>query len=174
MIGPSLALASAAFFGLNNATVRRGVIKSTVMQGMAITVPLGIPIFAGFALALGGFEAVKSWEVSAWVWMAAAGVTHFVIGRYGNYRATQALGGTLSTPIQQLSILVSLFLAFIFLEETLNTVNVLGLLLVMMGPMLVIRRRSTVTKAGKAKGEPEFGAGILWGCVCAVGYGASP
>ena len=102
MFGAILAFASAAFFGLNNATVRRGVLKSTVLQGMAITVPLGVPIFAAFALAMGGFQAMAAWPVaSLWMWMTLAGVVHFVVGRYGNYRATQALGATLSTPIQQ-------------------------------------------------------------------------
>ena len=47
MLGAILAFASAAFFGLNNATVRRGVLKTTVLQGMAITVPLGI-LFSPF------------------------------------------------------------------------------------------------------------------------------
>ena len=43
MLGALLALASAATFGLNNAAVRRGVLTATVLQGMAITVPMGLP-----------------------------------------------------------------------------------------------------------------------------------
>ena len=43
--------------------------------------------------------------------MILAGLVHFVIGRYGNYKATQLLGSTLSTPIQQLSIVLALVLA---------------------------------------------------------------
>lgn len=175
MFGALLAFASAAFFGLNNATVRRGVLKSTVLQGMAITVPLGVPIFIGFALLMGGFQAMADWNLSSWLWMALAGVVHFVIGRYGNYRATQTLGATLSTPVQQLSILVSLVLAFIFLDETVNTVNVLGIVLVIVGPMVMMRRRKATTAAGRAKGfEPQYLPGTLWGMVCALGYGASP
>ncbi|WP_375257252.1 EamA family transporter [Citreimonas sp.] len=175
MFGALLAFASAAFFGLNNATVRRGVLKSTVLQGMAITVPLGVPIFLAFALFMGGFEAMAAWQVDSWLWMALAGVVHFVIGRYGNYRATQTLGATLSTPVQQLSILISLVLAFIFLGETVNTVNVLGIALVIVGPMVMMRRRKATTAAGRAKGfEPQYLPGTLWGMVCALGYGASP
>jgi len=175
MFGALLAFSSAAFFGLNNATVRRGVLKSTVLQGMAITVPLGVPIFLIFALLMGGFEAMAAWEVSSWFWMALAGVVHFVIGRYGNYRATQTLGATLSTPVQQLSILIALVLAFIFLDETVNAVKVLGIVLVIVGPMMVVRRRKATTTAGRAKGfEPQYLPGIFWGGVCAFGYGASP
>ncbi len=138
---PLLAFASAAFFGLNNATTRRGVLKGSVLQGMAITVPLGVPIFVAFALAMGGFSAMADWGVASWVWMILAGIVHFVIGRYGNYKATQALGATLSTPVQQLSILIALVLAFVFLGETINTVNLIGIALIIIGPMILVRRR---------------------------------
>ncbi len=175
MLGALLAFASAAFFGLNNAATRRGVLKATVLQGMAVTVPLGVPIFAGFALAMGGFQTLADWQLATWVWMALAGVIHFVVGRYGNYRATQALGATLSTPVQQLSILVALILGFLFLDETVNAVNLAGILLVIFGPMLLVRRRGTVSAKGRSKGfEPDYRSGMIWGGVCAFGYGTSP
>lgn len=175
MFGALLALASAAFFGANSATMRRGVIRGTVLQGMAITVPLGVPFLFLFVLPMGGFQAMADWDLDAWVWMTLAGLMHFVIGRYGNYKATQLLGATLSTPIQQVSILVALVLAFVFLDETLNAVNLTGILLIVVGPMMVVRRRKAATSAGKNKGfEPQYGAGLFWGAVCAVGYGVSP
>ena len=54
MFGALLSLASAAFFGLNNATIRRGVIKGSVLQAMVITVPFGVPVFAVIAFFMGG------------------------------------------------------------------------------------------------------------------------
>ena len=175
MLGALLSLASAAFFGLNNAAIRRGVITGSVLQAMAITVPVGVPLFIGFAAAMGGFRAMSDWGVAPWIWMTLAGVIHFVVGRYGNYKATQLLGSTLSTPIQQLSILVALVLAFIFLGESVNAVNVLGILLVVVGPMIVVQRRRAGQKAGQGKGfDPAYGPGLFWGAVCAVGYGTSP
>ena len=175
MLGAILAFASAAFFGLNNAATRRGVLTGTVLQGMAITVPLGVPIFIGFALAMGGFQALSNWDVAPFVWMALAGLVHFVIGRFGNYKATQLLGATLSTPVQQLSILVALALAFLFLGETINGANLFGIALILIGPMMLARRRGAVKKAGADKGfEPDYLRGTLWGAVCALGYGTSP
>jgi len=175
MFGALLALTSAAFFGLNSAATRRGVLRATVLQGMAITVPLGVPIFVAFAFAMGGFQVLADWELAVWFWMVLAGIVHFVIGRYGNYRATQALGSTLSTPIQQLSILVALALGFAFLGETINAVNLAGIGLVIIGPMLLVRRRDATKKAARAKGfQPDFGPGMFWGGVSAFGYGTSP
>ena len=175
MFGIGLALASAAFFGLNNATVRRGVIHATVLQGVAITVPLGVPIFALIALFFGGFTAMSGWSATAWGWMALAGVVHFVLGRYGNYRATQALGATLSTPVQQISILVAIALAVMFLDETLTVLNCIGIALVLIGPAIMMTRRKKITVTAKNKGfEPQYLPGMFWGLVCAFGYGASP
>jgi hypothetical protein len=48
-----LAILSAATFALNNASVRRGVLTGSVAQAMAITVPLGVPLFFAAALASG-------------------------------------------------------------------------------------------------------------------------
>lgn len=175
MLGALLSLASAAFFGLNNATLRRGVIRGSVLQGMAITVPFGVPLFVAFAAAFGGFDAMRDWGFGPWFWMTAAGIVHFVIGRYGNYKATQLLGATLSTPIQQLSILVSLALAFAFLGETVNLLNVAGIGLIVFAPMMLARRKEAAVAAGRAKGfDPQYGPGLFWGAVCALGYGTSP
>lgn len=95
MLGAAPAFASAALLGLNSATLRRAVLKGSVLQGMAITVPLGVPIFVVFALLMGGFSAMHNWPAASWAWMSLAGVTNFVVGRYGNYRSTQALGSAL-------------------------------------------------------------------------------
>lgn len=175
MLGAILALASAAFFGLNNATTRRGVLTATVLQGMAITVTLGVPLFLVFSAFLGGYQALAAMQLPAFLWFAASGVVHFVIGRYGNYRATKALGATLSTPIQQFSILVSLVLALIFLNEEMTGLKLIGLVLVLIGPAFVLGRKKATTKAAKEKQfEPKYAEGFFWGGVCALGYGISP
>ncbi|PHR56579.1 MAG: hypothetical protein COA47_12735 [Robiginitomaculum sp.] len=175
MLGIGLALTSAAFFGLNNATVRRGVLHATVLQGLAITVPFGVPIFAVIALIFGGFDAMANWNISAWGWMSLAGVVHFVFGRYGNYRATQALGATLSTPVQQISILVAIALAVVFLDESLTVLNCIGVVLVLIGPAIMMARRKKIMASAKSKGfEPQYLPGLFWGMICALGYGSSP
>ena len=175
MLGALLALASAALFGLQSAAVRRAVTSSSPLQGMAITVPSGVPLFAALALFFGGFDAMPGWPASTWLWAGVAGIIHFVIGRFGNYHATQALGGTLSTPIQQLSVIVALVLAVLFLQESISGLNFVGIGLVIFGPMVMLSRRKK--NAGKRAGsdfEPNFRSGLIWGLVSAFGYGSSP
>jgi drug/metabolite transporter (DMT)-like permease len=173
--GALLALLSAASFGLNNAMFRRGALGGSVLQALAITVPLGVPLFALGCLIFGAFGALGTLPPSSWAWMSAAGVTHFIIGRYGNYRATRAMGAALSSPIQQLSVLVALALAFTFLDEYLTPLRAAGIVLVLFGPVIILRRR---VNRPNPRQQPVFvvkyAEGFAWGLVCAVGYGTSP
>jgi drug/metabolite transporter (DMT)-like permease len=175
MLGALLALASAATFGLNNAALRRGVLTGSVLHAMAITVPLGVPLFALACLPFGGFGALSAMPVPGWIWMAAAGVIHFVIGRYGNYRATRAIGATLSSPIQQLSVPVALVLALAFLDEVLTPLRLAGFVLVMIGPLVTLRNNSTRVQTSDERAfRPHHAEGIVWGSIAALGYGSSP
>lgn len=153
--------------------LRRGVLTGGVLHAMAITVPLGVPLFALACLATGGFHALTAMSAEGWLWMSLAGVIHFVVGRYGNYRATKALGATLSSPIQQLSVPISLLLALVFLGEVLTPLRLFGFVLVMVGPLVAVRGQNR-RKKSNTEFVPKLAEGTLWGAVCALGYGASP
>lgn len=175
MLGALLSLISAAAFGLNNALLRRGVIGGTVLQAMAITVPAGVPLFALGCLLFGAAGAVVDLTVEAWVWYTATGITHFIVGRYANYRATKVLGAAQSGPIIQLSLIVSVFLALALLGEKLTILQAIGIVLVFFGPLIILRQRTgrqvVRTRAGQTINYLE---GYFWGVVCALGFGTSP
>lgn len=173
MLGAVLALLSAATFGLNNATIRRGVLRGSVLQALSITVPMGAVLFALAALAAGVLDAIGAFSAAGIGWLAAAGIVHFVIGRYGNYRATRAMGANLAGPVQQSSILVSLVLALIFLGETLTPLKIAGIVLIVIGPAIMLRGRAgnTPTASGFV---PRLVEGYVYSALCAVGYGISP
>lgn len=175
MLGAALALLSAITFGMNNAAVRRGVITGSVLQGLAVTVPLGVPLFALLVMLVGGFGALASFSPASWGWLTAAGIVHFIVGRYGNYRANQAIGAALSSPFQQMSVLVALVLALLFLDDFLTPLRAFGIVLVVLGPVIMVRGlRGGSRKTAKAGFTPRYGEGIFWGLVCALGYGTSP
>jgi len=176
MLGATLALLSAVTFGMNNAAARRGVITGSVLQGLAITVPIGVPLFALLCLVAGGFGALARFPAEAWLWFAAAGVIHFIVGRYGNYRANKCMGAALSSPFQQLSLLVALILALIFLGDILTPLKIFGIVLVVLGPAIMVRgmRKGPRKKKGGPQFAPKYAEGIFWGLVCAFGYGVSP
>jgi len=175
MSGVTLAIIAAALFGFQNAAARRGVITSTPLQGMIITVPTVVPLLAVVCYCLGGFAAVQTWPYQTYMFAGAAGVIHFVIGRFSNYNSMQALGSTLSTPIQQLSTVFSLFCAVTILGEILTGLNIFGIALVSIGPALLIAgRRQYASREVGTTFVPDLKRGILHGMVCIVGYGGSP
>src|SRR5215216_5221450 len=113
---------------------------------MAITVPLGLPLFFLAALVTGNLAAVTGFPPKALAALAAAGILHFVWGRYCNYRATRAIGTNLVAPIQQVNLIFTLFLAIWLLSEELTPLKVLGIALVLLGPSITMRGRRQAPK----------------------------
>lgn len=185
MLGALFAVLSSATFALNGVAVRRGVLTGTVAQAMAITVPMGVPIFFVVALASGGLGALFEFSAMAYLWLALAGVFHFVWGRYCNYRATKAIGGNAVTPLQQLDFPLKLALAIVFLGEKLTVMSLIGIALIFLGGAVAIRRRKKpgrkkeepaagVEAAAKPAFEPHYFEGYLFALLSITGYGVSP
>jgi drug/metabolite transporter (DMT)-like permease len=188
VLGAVLAALSAASFGLNNAMTRRGVLTGSVGQALAIGVPIGVPMFFLFALFSGGLGAVANFQRDALLVMVATGVLHFICGRYCNYRSVKAMGANLSGPVVQLSLIVSLALAIVVLQEGLTPLRVIGIVLVILGPALMHRSDASPSPridAGAAAGgrsvaagpppfQPRYAEGYLFGLLAAACYGVTP
>lgn len=189
MLGGFIALLSAATFALNNASVRRGVLSGSVLQAMAITVPIGLPISFLVALATGSLAAVAGFSSRALFALSLSGIMHFVWGRYCNYRATRAIGTNLVAPIQQINLIFTLLLAIVILGETLTPLRALGIALVLLGPTFTLRERKPARKAetmqnseraaglsiaGHPAFRPSYAEGYFWALMSATGYGLSP
>jgi uncharacterized membrane protein len=187
VLGGFFAVLSAGAFAFNNATVRRGVLTGSVGQAMAITVPLGVPVFFVVALATGHLGEVANFSPMALLALASAGILHFVWGRYCNYRATRAIGTNLVAPIQQLNLVFALGLAIWLLGEELTVLRIIGIALVLLGPSFTMRGpgapaernvsevKVTAIDAEKpAAFEPKYAEGYLFAFLSATGYGVSP
>src|SRR5439155_27245980 len=146
VLGGLLAVCAAATFAFNNASVRRGVLTGTVGQAMAITVPIGVPLFFLAALATGHLAYVTEFSIQAIAALSLAGVLHFVWGRYCNYRATRAIGTNLVAPIQQVNLILTLALAIWLLGETLTPLRIFGIVLVILGPSISARAKRAAAK----------------------------
>ncbi len=188
MFGGLLALLSAATFAFNDACARRGVLTGTATQAMAITVPIGVPLFLLVIVASGHIETVFGFSSRAVLWLSLAGIIHFIWGRYWNYRASQAIGSNLVGPMQQLGIVVTLVLAVWVLDEVLTPLRMIGIVLVIVGPALARPSRPAARAAGEGVDDaavagapprvpiftPRYAEGYLYALLSAVGYGVSP
>jgi uncharacterized membrane protein len=184
VLGGFLALLSAATFALNNACVRRGVLSGSALQAMAITVPIGVPLFLLAAVATGSLGALAGFSPNAIAALSLAGILHFVWGRYCNYRAMRAIGTNLAAPVQQVNLIFTLAVAIWILGETLTPLRVLGIALILLGPGLTMREGSG--KSGEAAPaaaaaheqlpafQPRYLEGYAFALLSATGYGLSP
>ena len=167
-----LAALSAATFAFNNASARRGVLTGSVAQALAITVPIGVPMFLLAALTTGQLGALSHFSGAAIGLLALAGVLHFVVGRYGNFRAAQAIGANLSGPVIQLSLGITLILAVLVLKEPMTPLRILGIALLVSAPALMRNATPEATEPAETsltKFQPRYAEGYA-----ALAYGVTP
>lgn len=191
MLGAILSLLSAASFALNITAARRGVLTGTPIQGMALTVPIGVICFLAVALATGQIAHLIAFTPTAAGWMAAVGVLHFLAGRYCNFRANQAAGVNITAPVVQLQIVVTLALAVAVLHERCSILQVLGAVVMLTGALITQYQRPNPAGSSRAAAlqgkpasaevqprgpafEPRYLAGYLFASLAALAYGTSP
>ncbi len=188
MLGIVLAALSAATFAFNSASLRRGVLTGSVAQALAITVPIGVPIFLLAAVASGAIAALAQFSGSAIGVLAFVGVLHFIGGRYCNYRAAQAIGANLSAPVIQLSLVITLALAVLVLNETLTVLRIIGIAMVVVGPLLTKDAEpprpaapavaptdgAKPVNSGMPAFHPLYAEGYFFALLSAAVYGVTP
>jgi len=183
VLGAILAVLSGASFALNNVAARRAVLTGTPIQGMAVTVPIGVLCFLPIAFATGELARLAAFPAVAAAWMAGVGLLHFLFGRYCNYRANQSAGANLSGPVIQMQIVVTLALAVIVLTEPCTLLQLLGGVVMLGGSFVTQSQQSprTRARASAAAGSaavaafvPRYAEGMVFGSLAAIAYGTSP
>lgn len=183
MIGGLLSLLSAVTFAYANASVRRGVLTGTVLQAVAISLPVALPLFVVAMLLTGGFQVLADFSWTSLTLLVLAGIIHFAWARYCNYRATKAMGANLVAPVQQYSLVITLILAVVWLGEVLTPLRMIGIALVVIGPVLTLGTDKKTAVVAIALPEPinavqpfdpNFTEGYFYALLSAVGFGVSP
>lgn len=176
LLGAVLAILSGATFALTNAFGRRGVISGTPAQGMVISMPVGLTCFLGVALLTGAAQNLDRFGTLALASLSAAGVLHFVLGRYCNFRASQAAGVNLTAPVIQLNSVVTLVLAVVILHEPCTMLQALGGVLMIAGSLVTQRSSepATPSKLNVPAFKPRVAVGFFFALTAALAYGSSP
>ena len=186
-LGIAFALAAAVAFGFNGATIRRGVATAAASQALYVTVLGGLVLFVLTAALSGQLFRAGEVAVRDYGFLVAGGLIHILLGRYCNFRAIAAMGANRVAPVFGSSALVSVLIAVLFLDETLNLRIGVGIALVMVGPALVVRRRTLVPATAVGASEdapaldvmvvansPNLKEGYLFGIMGAVLWGVGP
>ena len=136
MLGVLYAALGAFTFALNNVAMRRGVITGSVLQGMAVTVPVGGLSFLVLTIMFGQVGQLTVFPIAALVWLGSQGIVHFVIGRYCNYKSNQLMGVNLSAPVVQLQVPFAMLLAVATMHEKFTVLQAIGSALMLGGSFI--------------------------------------
>ena len=142
MLGFVFGILSAASFGMTNVMTRRGMLSGTVAQGLYMSVLLGLPLFLAASIVSGQLFHASLITTNGYLLLIAAGILHFVGGRYCTYRAIGAIGATRLAPIGAIQLPYSIIVALIFLGEGVTPLMGLGILLIMIGPAIIFGRNN--------------------------------
>ncbi|MBV9200082.1 MAG: DMT family transporter [Alphaproteobacteria bacterium] len=197
MLGVVYAAVGALTFALNNVAMRRGVVTGSVLQGMALTVPIGGLSFLVMTVAFGELRQLVLFPTVALCWLASQGIVHFVIGRYCNYKSNQLMGVNLTAPVVQLQVPFAMMLAVVTLHEKFTMLQAIGSAL-MLGGSFITQHNAGDGKNASAplpapvatmpsqeaqvelepKPQPTFQprvfSGYIFGLAAAMCYGSSP
>ncbi len=156
VLGGIFSVLSAMSFALGGTMTRRGMMRASASYGLYVTVILGVPLFAIAALATGQIFDAGEITSNGYILLAGAGILHFLVGRYCGFRAVAAIGANRNQPLLTTSILYSVILAIVLLDESITWPMFWGMVLIVIGPMLMIERSKPKPKA-KPTGLPAEG-----------------
>ena len=142
MLGALLSLASAFSFSVNSIFVRRGMAGAgaTASQGAFITVLMGVPLGLAAVAITGQLFRFGEIPANGYLLLAGAGIVHFGVGRYCNYRAIGAIGASRAVTVQAVAIPYSVLMAVLLLGEQPTAPMIAGIVLVLFGPAVMVER----------------------------------
>ena len=121
-------------------------------------------MLSAVALLTGAIRNLSHFSATAIASLSAAGVLHFVLGRYCNFRASQAAGVNLTAPVVQLNSVVTLILAVMILREPCTLLQVVGAVLMVSGSLVTQRSAETATasKSNEVAFTPRVAVGFFF------------
>ncbi len=181
--GALLALASSFSFSVNSILVRRGFADAgaTAAQGAFITVLLGVPFGLIAVLLTGQILNFGLIPLDGYLYLSGAGIVHYGIGRYCNYRGIAAIGAARAVTVQAVAVPYSILMAVVLLDERPSLLMYAAIALILIGPSLMIERRPKRPADAPADGSGGAPAveirqleGYVFSLLAALAYGTSP
>lgn len=182
--GALLALASSFSFSVNSILVRRGFADAgaTAAQGAFITVLLGVPFGLVAVLLTGQIFNFGLIPLDGYLYLSGAGIVHYGIGRYCNYRGIAAIGAARAVTVQAVAVPYSILMAVVLLDERPSLLMYTAIALILIGPSLMIERRPKRPADAPADGSGGGAPGVeirqlegyVFSLLAALAYGTSP
>ena len=154
------------------------------MNGLYLTLLPGVPLFWIAAFATGQLFEINRLDQTDVIFLAIAGLVHFIVGRYCTLRAMAELGANRASTVIVSSVLVSVGLAVLFLAERITPLMIVGIALVIMGPAIAAGKSKPKQGLAPLSGSPRVSfddlprgrliRGYSWAIVNAMAFGITP
>ncbi|MFC1861089.1 DMT family transporter [Chloroflexota bacterium] len=152
-IGLGLALVSAVCFAAAQVVNRKGLYHTNTALGtIFITVPLGMIYFAILIFTTGQYKALLYLPGHVYLLLGLIGIINFIGGRLLNYTGVQLLGANRNSTLVRTSPLWSVTMGILILGETINLIDIFGIIMVIGGAALVSFKREKQEQAMHVKG----------------------
>ncbi|MDO8636649.1 MAG: EamA family transporter, partial [Dehalococcoidia bacterium] len=170
-------LLSAFFFAASMICTRRGVlrIKDPALGGY-ISVFVGPPLFLLAALAMSDLHSITTFSWKGYVFLAVAGIMHFVLGRSYGYWSVKHLGANMASIFVALNPIYTILLGVLILGEQMTGHAALGSALIVIGPAALFwPERRGMDKTQDHSSKPRLSKkGITAALVTGLCYGITP
>jgi len=132
-VGIFFSVWAALFFSLSHITLRKGVTKLGVSSGTIIMLLAGTVSTLLIALILEGVQILQPFNLASILYFALGGIIHF-LGGWGFQNASASrIGPTRLSAMTGATPLFAAIVAFISLNQSLNTYILIGILLIVIG-----------------------------------------
>ena len=178
MSGSLIALLSALCFAASNICTRRGVLRiRDAALGGYVSVFIAPPLFLLVALIIGDLHNIGQFTWKGYLWLAMAGIIHFVAGRSSSYWSLKYLGANMASVFSGLNLVYTILLGFFVLGEHVTRNMVLGSVLIIIGPSLLAWPQKSGTPGSKVEDgdKPRLSRkGIMAALISGIFFGISP
>jgi len=173
--GLILALCAAVIFSGGTVFMRRGVSQAgESFSGVIISVLIGVLFFAGSSSVSGEWGKLWFFSGQELVFLAAAGIIHFVGGRLLNFTAYRLIGANKASALIMTLPFYTLIFGITFLDEPVTIPLVFGVICIATGAVLAsMERKSVGAEKQTVVSGTEF-KGILAALGGALCWGTSP
>lgn len=163
-IGELISLLTAVCFALSVVFFTRAGRRIGSMTLNPIRLAMGFVFLAAYGAIMRGAPLPTDASPSAWGWLTLSGLIGFFIGDMFLFRALLEVGPRLSSLLMSLAPPFTALVGFLFLDERIGTVGLVGMTLTVVGIAVTISERKP-----SAEKEVRSRRGILYGVLGAVG-----
>ena len=178
MDGYIAGLMSAFFYAASMICGRRGVLRiEDAALGGYISIFVAPPLFLLAALMAGDLHSIAAFTGREYLWLAIAGIIHFVLGRTSHYWTLRYLGANMASVFTSLQLVYTALLGFFILGEHISKDTLLGSALIIIGPLLLIwpQHEASPRADDQSGGKPKLSRkGIIAALLTGLFFGISP